>query len=102
MARRISQKRNTKTYEQPGLSEDEVKEIREAFDLFDTDGSGSIDRKELNAAMQSLGFEGMSQKSGEMNEEDHGTIDFENFLDMLTTNMVSNTIKLTMVEMVFD
>ena len=32
-------------------------ELREAFDLFDTDGSGSIDPKELRAAMQSLGFE---------------------------------------------
>ena len=39
------------------LTEDEVEEIKEAFDLFDTDGSGSIDPKELRAAMQSLGFE---------------------------------------------
>ena len=44
-------------YVRPGLTEDEVEEIKEAFDLFDTDGSGSIDPKELRAAMQSLGFE---------------------------------------------
>jgi len=44
-------------YIRPGLTEDEVEEIKEAFDLFDTDGSGSIDPKELRAAMQSLGFE---------------------------------------------
>ena len=37
--------------------EDEIEEIKEAFDLFDTDGSGTIDPKELRAAMQSLGFE---------------------------------------------
>ena len=37
--------------------EDEIEEIREAFNLFDTDGSGMIDPKELKAAMSSLGFE---------------------------------------------
>ena len=34
-----------------------LEEIREAFNLFDTDGSGQIDPRELKAAMQSLGFE---------------------------------------------
>lgn len=37
--------------ERPGLTEDEIEEIREAFNLFDTDGSGTIDPKELKAAM---------------------------------------------------
>lgn len=41
--------------ERPGLTEDEIDEIREAFNLFDTEGSGTIDPKELRAAMQSLG-----------------------------------------------
>ncbi len=45
------------SFERPGLTEDEIEEIREAFNLFDTDGSGMIDPKELKAAMQSLGFE---------------------------------------------
>lgn len=36
---------NAKNYEKPGLTEDEVIEIKEAFDLFDTDGGGSIDPK---------------------------------------------------------
>ena len=56
-----SRKRATKTYERPGLSEEEIEEIREAFNLFDTDGSGTIDPKELKAAMQSLGFEAKNQ-----------------------------------------
>jgi hypothetical protein len=30
-----------KSYERPGLSEEEIEEIREAFNLFDTDGSGA-------------------------------------------------------------
>ena len=31
--------------------------IREAFYLFDTNGSGAIDAKELKVAMRALGFE---------------------------------------------
>ena len=30
-----------KTYIRPGLAEDEILEIKEAFDLFDTDGTGN-------------------------------------------------------------
>ena len=48
---------NAQDHTRPGLSEDEVLEIKEAFDLFDSDGGGSIDPGELRAAMTSLGFE---------------------------------------------
>ena len=40
-----------RVFERPGLTEDEIEEIREAFALFDTDGSGVIDPRELKAAM---------------------------------------------------
>ena len=40
LQRRRSPKRTTRTYERPGLSKEEIEEIREAFNLFDTDGSG--------------------------------------------------------------
>lgn len=36
---------NAKNFEKPGLTEEEVMEIKEAFDLFDMDGGGSIDPK---------------------------------------------------------
>lgn len=39
------------------LTEDQQQEIKEAFDLFDTDGSGTIDAQELKVAMRALGFE---------------------------------------------
>ena len=37
-------KKSSKKFE---LTEEQKQEIREAFDLFDTDGSGTIDAKEL-------------------------------------------------------
>ena len=51
MAQRARPKFNAKKYERPGLTEDEIEDIKEALDLFDTDGSGAIDPKELKAAM---------------------------------------------------
>ena len=46
-----------KSKKKAGLSEEQIEEIREAFNLFDTDHSGSIDYRELKAAMRALGFE---------------------------------------------
>merc|ERR1712076_182486 len=48
---------DAKKYERPGLTSDEVEEIKEAFDLFDTDQSGAISVSELTSAMKSLGFD---------------------------------------------
>lgn len=36
---------NPKDYERPGISAEEVLEIREAFELFDYEGNGFIDPK---------------------------------------------------------
>ena len=78
-------------YLRPGLTEDEIEEIKEAFDLFDTDGSGSIDPRELRAAMQSLGFEAKNQTIYQMitdlDKNKNNNIDFEEFLDMMTARM---------------
>jgi len=40
-----------------GLDDEEMEEIREAFNLFDTDGKGTIDIRELKAAFRALGFQ---------------------------------------------
>ena len=38
------------------LSEQEVKDLRLVFDVFDVDSNGYIDRYELKRAMRNLGF----------------------------------------------
>ena len=89
--RQPKSKFNANKYIRPGLTEDEIEEIKEAFDLFDTDGSGAIDPKELRAAMQSLGFEAKNQTIYQMitdlDKNKSGNIDFEEFLDMMTARM---------------
>jgi len=78
------------TYDKPGLTEDEIDEIREAFNLFDTDGSGTIDPGELNAAMRSLGFETKNPTIFQMIadlDQDGTAIGFEDFLDAITQKL---------------
>lgn len=47
--------RPSRTAKRAGVSEEEMEEIREAFNLFDTEGKGVIDIKELKAAFRALG-----------------------------------------------
>lgn len=39
------------------LSQDQIQEVREAFELFDMDKDGRIDFHELKVAMRALGFD---------------------------------------------
>ena len=56
-----------------------MQELREAFDLFDTDGSGTIDTKELQVALRALGFDSKKEKVRKMiadiDLDGSGTID---------------------------
>jgi centrin-1 len=83
-----------KTSSRPGLTDDEVEELRQAFDLFDTDGGGTIDPKELRAAMRSLGLETKNQTVYQMIQEidkdSKGEIDFDEFLDLMTSKLAGS------------
>jgi Ca2+-binding EF-hand superfamily protein len=81
-----------RTFERPGLTDDEIEEIKEAFALFDTDSTGVIDPKELKAAMQSLGFEQKNPTIYAMiadldTHENAGGINFDQFLDAITDKL---------------
>ena len=90
VASKNSKQVQKKPVERPGLTEDEIEEIREAFNLFDTDGSGKIDPKELKAAMQSLGFDNKNPTIYQMIadlENEGKDVDFEQFLDAITSKL---------------
>ena len=40
-----------------GLADDEIDELRQAFELFDSKNTGKINPRELKASMQSLGYD---------------------------------------------
>ena len=90
-----------KAYEKPGMSAEEVKEIKDAFDLFDTEGSGSIDPKgtvdnyaELKSSLQSMGFEAKNQSIYQLicdlEADGAGYIDFVTFLHLMTNKVTAN------------
>ena len=82
---------NPKNYEKNGLTEDEVLEIKEAFDLFDSDHSGTIDTEELKQALGNLGIDAKNQTlqnmMNDIDKNQSGTIDFDEFIEMMTAKM---------------
>lgn len=74
-----------------GLTQQKRQEIKEAFELFDTDNSGTIDAKELNVAMRALGFEmteeQINQMIADVDKDGSGAIDFDEFVYMMTAKI---------------
>ncbi|XP_061454497.1 centrin-2 isoform X1 [Rhineura floridana] len=79
------------------LTEEQKQEIREAFDLFDTDGTGTIDVKELKVAMRALGFEPRKDEIKKMildiDKEGTGKITYHDFLGVMTQKMAEKDSK---------
>lgn len=73
------------------LPKQEVIEIKQAFDIFDGDGSGVIDPAELKQAFIDLGFTGQNkfvyQILAELDDNNSGGIDFEQFLKLATAKV---------------
>ncbi|KAJ7532939.1 hypothetical protein O6H91_13G026500 [Diphasiastrum complanatum] len=86
-----STRRDKSKAKSQGLTDAQRDEIREAFDLFDTDGSGTIDAKELKVAMRALGFEtkkeDIERMIADIDKDKSGSIDFEEFVHMMTAKM---------------
>ncbi|KAK9393486.1 centrin-2 [Crotalus adamanteus] len=86
-----------KTAPKSELTEEQKQEIREAFDLFDTDGTGNIDVKELKVAMRALGFEPKKDEIKKMileiDKEGTGKITFSDFLGVMTQKMAEKDSK---------
>ncbi|PRP73654.1 centrin [Planoprotostelium fungivorum] len=75
------------------LTEDQKHEIKEAFELFDTDRSGSIDHHELKVALRALGFELKREEINEIFSEydraNKGLIDYQDFVDIVTQRITN-------------
>mmetsp|Transcript_22970 Transcript_22970/g.58603 ORF Transcript_22970/g.58603 Transcript_22970/m.58603 type:complete len:208 (-) Transcript_22970:83-706(-) len=74
-----------------GLDEEQIEELREAFHLFDTEHSGTIDARELKAALRALGLEvkkeDVRKMLGDIGKDPSQPIDFNDFKDMMTGRM---------------
>eukprot|EP00812_Abedinium_dasypus_P008310 NODE_2080_length_999_cov_206.361229.p1 GENE.NODE_2080_length_999_cov_206.361229~~NODE_2080_length_999_cov_206.361229.p1 ORF type:complete len:199 (-),score=79.93 NODE_2080_length_999_cov_206.361229:311-907(-) len=74
-----------------GLDEEQVEELKEAFNLFDTEQAGTIDVRELKAALRALGFEvkkeDVRRMLAEIGKDPTQAIDFNDFLEMMRGKM---------------
>merc|ERR1712076_314236 len=72
----------------PGLGEEQVMEIKDAFDLFDKDRSGEITIGEMLEAMRPLGYEvEHGEAAGHVKNLDVdglGALEFNEFYELLT------------------
>lgn len=73
------------------LSEEQKADIKQAFDLFDTECTGHIESKELKVAIRALGFEPKKEEIKRMiadvDKEGTGKISFADFLQVMTVKM---------------
>ncbi|CDW86069.1 UNKNOWN [Stylonychia lemnae] len=69
------------------LSEEQLEEIKSAFELFDKDGSGNIDIHELRDAMKALGVylnkEKVKAVMKDMDADGSGTVEFDEFKQLM-------------------
>merc|ERR1712166_1663725 len=84
-------------FARPGLSVDEVEEMKEAFDLFDNDGSGAISVNELTSAMKSLGFDVkhavVYNMVSDLDADGSGEIEFGEFLEVMCAKLSDKNTK---------
>ena len=69
-----------------------MEEVREAFRLFDTEGRGTIEIRELKAAMRALGFQVKKTEIREMlldiDKDENSLINLDVFTELLDSRFV--------------
>eukprot|EP00296_Roombia_truncata_P001147 JP436877.1.p1 GENE.JP436877.1~~JP436877.1.p1 ORF type:complete len:158 (-),score=38.05 JP436877.1:98-571(-) len=72
----------------PHLTEEELQEFRELFDLVDLDKGGSISPEELGSLMETLGLkpsqEELDAMIREIDQDGNGEIDFDEFVQVMS------------------
>ncbi|ETV79977.1 hypothetical protein H257_07173 [Aphanomyces astaci] len=75
------------------LSDEQRKELVEAFDMFDTNKSGSVDYYELKVMMRALGFDVKKQEVVKMVEEvdvhRSGRVHLDDFMEIMRRKITS-------------
>jgi len=90
------------------LNKEQIEEIKDAFNLFDKDGDGTITTKEIGTVMRTLGQNPTEVELNEMIKEvdadNSGTIEFSEFLNLMAQKLKDTDIDEEMIEAfkVFD
>lgn len=83
----MTEEGQNKKESQRTLTPQQVREAKDAFDLFDTTGTGQIEQKELKIALMTLGFdatkEDIRRLVADLDSNNTSTIDFNDFLQLV-------------------
>lgn len=89
----------------PELTADQLQEIKEAFQLFDTEKKGTIDLRELRASMKALGFDTTKEEIKKLLQDaevlSEGVVTLEEFIKLVTPKMSLRDTK-EEIDKVFD
>ena len=73
------------------LTQEQIDEFKEAFNIFDVDGDNTISTKELDKVMKSLGQNPTDTELRELiheyDNDGNGTLDFPEFLELMAKKM---------------
>ncbi|KAF7284850.1 uncharacterized protein LOC143190610 [Rhynchophorus ferrugineus] len=90
-AKKVSAPARKKSGPKFELGDEEKNNIKEAFDLFDSEGTGKIDSKDLKVAIRALGFEPKKEEIKKMiadiDKDGTGKISYEDFLELMSVKM---------------
>ncbi|KAI9104525.1 hypothetical protein DFS34DRAFT_198748 [Phlyctochytrium arcticum] len=86
--------KNKRRQNRPELTEEQKQEIREAFDLFDTDKDNALDYHELKVAMRALGFDLKKPEVLKIlrdyeKDQQPGLIEFDDFNKVMTEKILA-------------
>ncbi|XP_072524191.1 calcium-binding protein 5a [Salminus brasiliensis] len=77
------------------LADDEIEELREAFDEFDKDKDGLISCKDLGNLMRTMGYMPTEMELIELGQNINmnlgGRVDFEDFVELMTPKLLAET-----------
>eukprot|EP00800_Vazella_pourtalesii_P010521 TRINITY_DN2586_c0_g1_i1.p1 TRINITY_DN2586_c0_g1~~TRINITY_DN2586_c0_g1_i1.p1 ORF type:complete len:161 (-),score=57.28 TRINITY_DN2586_c0_g1_i1:123-605(-) len=83
----MAEKDSLKLKQKYGLSQDKFEEYREAFEVFDKDGSGTITVEELHQVITSMGqkcsLKDAKQMIAEVDADKNETIELGEFIEMM-------------------
>lgn len=75
----------------PTMSDRQLHDLRHAFNMFDSDGSGTIDKQELRSVLKAMGSrpgkEELDELMSQMDVDKSGTIDFEEFVAVMADKL---------------
>ena len=91
----LNQKNNNSNQKNHNFSDEEMKDLKKIFDLFDINHTGKIDIKELVESMKSLGYDKSNptlfQMFNEWNiQEENKKITFEEFVNWMNDKLNDN------------